>query len=356
MKYSILILTLLMFCITGRSQVASGQEDRAYWISVLSQVADPLLDNMSKGELRKSMPVETVSGAINPSNARTTHLEALGRLLVGIAPWLELGPDETSEGQLREKYIQLMLKSIEYGFDPESPDYLNFTVTRQPLVDAALLELTGECNMYPIEYAVMRFKEWYKGDAWYGDGVNLHMDYYNSFVIHPMLLDVLKVMQKHNKGESDFYKKELRRFSRYAEQQERMISPDGAYPVVGRSIAYRFGAFHVLSQAALDGLLPASVTKAQVRCGLTAVIKRHMAVKGNFDERGWLTLGFAGHQPQIAERYISTGSLYLCSVVFTALGLPATDEFWCTPYAEWTGKKIWNGNKSVKLDKAIKDN
>ena len=186
--------------------------------------------------------------------------------------------------------------------------------------------------------------------------VNLHMDYYNSFVIHPMLLDVLKVMQKHDKGESDFYKKELRRFSRYAEQQERMISPDGAYPVVGRSIAYRFGAFHVLSQAALDGLLPASVTKAQVRCGLTAVIKRHMSVKGNFDERGWLTLGFAGHQPQIAERYISTGSLYLCSVVFTALGLPVTDEFWCAPYAEWTGKKIWNGNKSVKLDKAIKDN
>ena len=49
-----------------------------------------------------------------------------------------------------------------------------------------------------------------------------------------------------------------------------------------------------------------------------------MAIKGNFDEHGWLTLGFAGHQPQIAERYISTGSLYLCSTVFTALGLPAT--------------------------------
>ena len=72
------------------------------------------------------MPVETVSGAANPSNARTTHLEALGRLLVGIAPWLELGPDETSEGQLREKYIQLMLKSIEYGFDPESPGLFEF--------------------------------------------------------------------------------------------------------------------------------------------------------------------------------------------------------------------------------------
>lgn len=406
MKYSILIITFLMYSLSGYSQAASGQEDRAYWVGVLSQIADPLLNNMSRGELRKNMPVETISGVPNPSNARTTHLEALGRLLVGMASWLELGPDDTKEGQLREKYIRLMVASIDHGFNPKSPDYLNFTVTRQPLVDAAffcqgllrspkqvwgslspetkrnvldalqhirkiepvesnwllfsamveaaLLQLTGDCNMRPIEYALMRFKQWYKGDGWYGDGANLHMDYYNSYVIHPMLLEILEVMQKHGKGEADLYQKEQQRFSRYAEQQERMISPDGSYPVVGRSIAYRFGAFHVLSQAALNGLLPASVTKAQARCGLTAVIKKHMSVKGNFDGQGWLTLGFAGHQPPVAERYISTGSLYLCSVVFTALGLPATDEFWNAPSAEWTGKKIWSGNPDVKLDKAIK--
>lgn len=67
--------------------------------------------------------------------------------------------------------------------------------------------------------------------------------------------------------------------------------------------------------------------------------KKAHGYKGNFDEHGWLTLGFAGHQPQIAERYISTGSLYLCSTVFTALGLLVTDEFWSAPYEEWTGKK-----------------
>lgn len=406
MKYSILIITFLMFSLTGSSQTASGHEDRAYWVSVLSQVADPVLTNMSRGTLRKNMPVETISGTANPSNARTTHLEALGRLLVGMAPWLELGADETPEGQLRGRYIRLMIESINHGFNPKSPDYLNFTVTRQPLVDAAffcqgllrapvqvwgnlpagtqqnvlnalqqirkikpvesnwllfsamveatLLELTGKCDMQPIDYAIMRFKEWYKGDGWYGDGANLHIDYYNSFVIHPMLLEILEVMQKHGKGEADFYEKEQRRFSRYAEQQERMIAPDGSYPVVGRSIAYRFGTFHVLSQAALNGLLPGSVTEAQIRCGLTAVIKKHMSVKGNFDGYGWLTLGFTGHQPQIAERYISTGSLYLCSTVFAALGLPATDEFWSAPYAEWTGKRVWSGNPDVKLDKAIK--
>ena len=137
MKYSILVLSFLLFTLSGYSQSPSGQEDRAYWIEVLTQIADPVLTNMSRGELKKNMPVETISGPSHPSNARTTHLEALGRLLTGMAPWLELGPDQTPEGQLREKYIQLMVASISHGFNPKSPDFLNFTVTRQPLVDAA---------------------------------------------------------------------------------------------------------------------------------------------------------------------------------------------------------------------------
>lgn len=129
------LFLLISFC--GYSQNPSGLEDRACWISVLTKIADPVLENMSKGELKKNMPVETISGATNPSNARTTHLEALGRLLIGMAPWLELGSDGTAEGKLRDKYIRLMILSIDHGFNPQSPDYLNFVVTRQPLVDAA---------------------------------------------------------------------------------------------------------------------------------------------------------------------------------------------------------------------------
>lgn len=384
----------------------TGAQDRTYWIEVLTQIADPVLINMSQDKLRATMPVETLAGEENPGNARTTHLEALGRLLAGMAPWLELGPDQTPEGKLREKYIQLMLKSIKHGFDPKSSDYLNFEVTRQPLVDmaffcegllrapkqiwgrlsdktkqdvlnamekirkikpgennwllfsatveAASLEFTGEWNPEPVSYALMRFKEWYKGDGWYGDGTAFHMDYYNSYVIHPMMMDVLLVMQKHQKGETELFELESKRFTRFAEQQERFISPDGSYPAVGRSIAYRFGAFHQLSQASLLNMLPASVKKAQVRCALTAVIKKHMSMDGNFDKNGWLTLGFCGHQQEVAESYISTGSLYLCTTVFLPLGLPATDAFWQDPYTEWTGKRIWSGQTDVKLDKAIK--
>ena len=403
---STIVSIILLITPYVHAEVSTGEQDREYWIQVMTKIADPVLLNMSHGTLRKNMPVETISGEINPPNTKTTHLEALGRLLAGIAPWLELGPDSTPEGQLRAKYTDLMLKSISNGFDPSSPDYLNFVITRQPLVDAAffcqgllrapkqvwgnltpetkrnifnalneirkikpvesnwllfsamveaaMLEFEGEWNQIPVDYAILRFKEWYKGDGWYGDGANLHMDYYNSFVIHPMMIDILTVMQKHNKGDYDFYQLEKTRFARYAEQLERFIAPDGSYPVFGRSIAYRFGTFQALSQAALLGLLPHGINCSQVRCGMTAVIKKHMSVAGNFDEHGWLTLGFCGHQPEIAEKYISTGSAYLCSVVFVALGLPSNDVFWTNPYAEWTGKKIWSGKKDVFLDKAIK--
>ena len=96
MKKNIVSCTLfLLISLYGYSRNPSGLEDRAYWIDILTQIADPILENMSKGELKKNMPVETISGALNPPNMRTTHLEALGRLLVGMAPWLELGPDET---------------------------------------------------------------------------------------------------------------------------------------------------------------------------------------------------------------------------------------------------------------------
>lgn len=49
MRYSILIVAFLMFNLTGYSQTTSGQEDRIYWVNILSQIADPLLNSMSKG-------------------------------------------------------------------------------------------------------------------------------------------------------------------------------------------------------------------------------------------------------------------------------------------------------------------
>ena len=85
---------------------------------------------------------------------------------------------------------------------------------------------------------------------------------------------------------------------------------------------------------------------------MTAVIRRMIEAPGTFDADGWLTIGFAGHQPSIGESYISTGSLYLCTAGLIPLGLPATDEFWRAPAADWTSRKAWNG-RDLSADHAI---
>ena len=73
------------------------------------------------------------------------------------------------------------------------------------------------------------------------------------------------------------------------------------------------------------------------------MIRRVMDTAPMFDEQGWLLPGVIGQQPELAEGYISVGSLYLCSAVFLPLGLPEQDPFWSGEAEDWTGKKIWSG-------------
>lgn len=233
------------------------------------------------------------------------------------------------------------------------PGYNNWLLF-SAMIKTALLRFSGNCEMHPIDYAIDEHMKWYKGDGAYGDGPEFHWDYYNSFVIQPMLVDVLKTLVGQGKAYMQVYEKVIRRAIRYAEVQERLIAPDGSFPPLGRSLAYRFGAFQLLAQIALMDKLPISVHPAQVRCALTAVIQKMISAPGTFDNKGWLTIGFCGHQPGIGESYISTGSLYLCSTVFLPLGLPIQHAFWSGKAQPWTSKKIWSGT-DIPADKAWKE-
>lgn len=402
-----LILCLLALVASVKSHAGdiyrtTGLEERKLWINTLVRISDPVLTNLANGTLRANMPQESLD---DKRARRFSHLEAVGRTICGIAPWLELGVDDTEEGRLREKYIDLITKGLANAVNPSSPDYLDFKTPYQPLVDAAflslgilraptqiwgkldnqakenlltelkrtrsikpfqsnwllfasiieasLLELTGECDQKRLLYGVEMFRDrWYLGDATYGDGPHYHADYYNSFVIHPMLTEILCIMEKHHVPGADFLPVQIKRLSRYAEQQERLISPEGAYPVIGRSIVYRTGAFHALGHAALLHKLPSSIKPAQVRCALTAVIKRQFSAPHTYDEQGWLHVGFTGNQIEMSESYINTGSVYLCTFGFVALGLSDTDPFWSEDFTPWTSLKAWSG-EMVKADHAL---
>ncbi|QNI37584.1 DUF2264 domain-containing protein [Edaphobacter albus] len=373
---------------------ASPTADRTYWIEIVRRVSHPVLSAVSKAQLRAIMPVEAKPG-LEEERRKSTHLEAFGRLLSGIAPWLETTVISPEEAALQTQYREWARAGIHHGTDPSSPDYMNFGMTSQSVVDTAFLVLgilrapkqlwepldrttranlvkalqatrqvlpgqsnwllfsamveAGLCFMgeewdsLRVDYAIQMHKEWFLGDGTYGDGAHFHWDYYNSFVIQPMLLQVLDTLPARSAMWRDLKPVALERARRYAAIQERLISPEATFPVIGRSITYRFGAFHLLADIALRRQLPELVSPEQVRCALTAVMRRMIERPGTFDAKGWLTIGFAGHQPGLGEPYISTGSLYLCAVAWLPLGLPANDSFWSGPAKPWTEAKIWNG-------------
>ncbi|TFH06309.1 MAG: DUF2264 domain-containing protein, partial [Spirochaetales bacterium] len=145
------------------------------------------------------------------------------------------------------------------------------------------------------------------------------------------------------------------RWRRAAEIQERMIAPDGSFPVVGRSICYRCGACQTLAQAALLGALPADLAPGQVRSALSAVIKRTLGSPGSWREDGFLRIGLAGSQPSLGESYITTGSLYLAACVFLPLGLSPDAPFWAQEEQPWTGLRAWDHGEDIPSDHALKE-
>ena len=373
----------------------SGADDRAYLVGVLIRIAGPVLEALSQHQLKDKFPVHDW----DKNHEDTTRTEAFARTLAGISPWIELGYDETEEGRLREKFGCLARTALVNATDPESPDYMCFsrcaTGNGQPLVEAAqisqallrspnvlweplteaqkknviaslkasreiqpwqnnwvlfgsvveacLWNLTGEARLDRLKYGLDKFKEWYRGDGIYSDGPEFHWDYYNSYVIHPTLLDVLKICRQKGYRPIAEYDEEVWRAQRHAVILERMISPEATFPVVGRSSAYRFAAFQTLSQIILWKKLPEEVGPGAARAGITAVVRRMTEAPGTFDKEGWLQIGVVGHQPSIRDPYTATGSLYICLSGLIHLGLPAGDPFWQACAADWTQRKIWSG-------------
>ena len=374
--------------LAAQAAAQTPEPDRAYWLRTLQRLADPVLRNLAAGTLKRNMPVECVTGNVT-DRRKYTHLEAFGRLLAGIAPWLEADLDAGAERDLQQQHRTLAREAMRSATDPASPDFLNFHEGGQPLVDcgflaqaivrapkqlwgalepatqrdlaaaltasraitpgfnnwllfsatveAALAAMGERWDAMRIDYAVREHQQWYVGDGLYGDGPQFHWDYYNSFVIQPMLVDVLRTIAPHSRTWERIRPDVLARAKRYAAIQERLIAPDGSYPAVGRSIAYRCGAFHLLAQMALAGEMP------RARGALGAVIRRTLDAPGTFDAAGWLTIGLCGHQPHLGESYISTGSLYLCATALLPLGLKPSDPFWTAPAEDWTARRLWRG-------------
>lgn len=379
-------------------------DDRAFWLQHLDKLAKPILHSLANDSLKIVMP-KTMSKFIDNPNTRkeVAYLEAFGRLMCGISPWLNLEGGSAKEVALRNQYRNYALKAVANAVNPNAKDYMSFEKGGQPLVDASFLALafvrcpwlwehldtetkdqvvkaflatrniragfsnwilfsgmieTFFCkygyawDSMRIEYCFRQFEQWYVGDGVYSDGPPYHWDYYNSYVIHPYLANMVKELSPKT-GAFNWTAEKIRvRNERFAVIQERLVNSDGSFPVTGRSIVYRGAAFHHLADIAWRKALPKELSPAQVRSALTAIIKKTTESPSTFTSDGWLTIGLYGSQPDLADVYITTGSLYLCANILLPLGLPETDEFWSSPATKWTSQKVWSG-EAVLADHAI---
>lgn len=361
---------------------------------LLFTVGAPVMSAGKDRSLKARMPVRSSAS----QREAFSHLEAVGRLLAGAAPALELQLSAEEDPRFAQ-WVADARTLIDSITDPGSPDRLNFNDGAQPLVDAAFLaqallrapkalwqglspstqrnvlsalgstrairpyfnnwllfsglieaffcSIGEEWDRMRVDYAVRQHEQWYVGDGSYSDGPEFHWDYYNSIVIQPMLLDILKAV--HGKHPENT----LKRARRHGATLERLIGPDGSFALLGRSLAYRCGVFHLLAQLALLHELPAELKPGQVRSALEAVIQRTLGSRSNFDDEGWLQIGINGCQPSVGEHYISTGSLYLCSTAFLPLGLPATDPFWMDSVEPWTQRAAFALSQDIPADKHL---
>jgi hypothetical protein len=384
MRRWVLIILLTAFAFNVQAS------DREYWTDLAYRMSVPVLEPLSRGELRATWTVE-YSPTWDGRSKDVAYLEAFGRLMAGIAPWLALPDDDTPEGRQRKQLREWALAGCRHAVDPESPDYMGWGVSHQALVDASylalgflrapslwhalddqtqgryvaefeklrkiatpynnwllframtetlLLSVGEEHDAFAIDVAMRKMNEWYVGDGWYSDGPEFALDYYNAYAIHPYMVEIAGALGKRSPVSLDLA---VRRMQRYDFQIERLISPEGTYPPIGRSATYRMAAFHTLALSAWKTGLHDKMTAGQVRSALTAVMKRLFSMPGVFDSEGYLRLGMTGHQPALADYYTNSGSLYITSVVFLPLGLPADAPFWTAPAEPWTQQKAWAG-------------
>lgn len=399
MKLRLITLALIsVFFLTATSakkKTPAPTNNRQQWVELCYRIAAPVLENMSKGELQKNMQLE-LSPTWDGRDKRVAYMETFGRLMAGISPWLALPDDDTEEGKMRKQIREWAVLSYKNAVDPDSPDFLLWeTKSTQRLVDAAyiaesflrapeatwqlldettqkryierfqrlkivrpaynnwllfrglieafLMSVGEDADQYVLTVASNKINEWYLSDGWYSDGAEFSLDYYNAYVIHPMYIEMLEVLNKHRFWTPISTKLAIKRMQRFNVFMERLISPEGTYPAFGRSVVYRMGAFQTLAMAAWKYGLPEGLSNGQVRSALTAVMNNMFKVEGNFNEKGFLQLGFAGHQPDLSNYYTNNGSLYMTSLVFMPLGLPADHPFWKDAAEPWTSQKAWSG-------------
>lgn len=362
--------------------------NKKQWEVYLLKVVKPVLEDYSKGTLK-----ERFTGLTEQDNMDNAVVEAVSRSLMGVSTWLESGEYSENKEEMHQiatkvlinigngvenfNFIDHKQKLVEAGhisyalkmaptamigsLTIEQKEKLFFKIAESRkitphlnnwLLFAAMREsmfhkYEHDYDRFMIENTALALNDWYVGDGVFKDGIYFANDYYNSLVIQPFTFELMNEEMFKRSFKHDLVKI----LKRYTVHQERSINSNGEYTLHGRSLAYRFGVFHHLAKMSYEGLIDESLSPSGIKNALSQVLHQNFEQYDIFDNNGTLIKGITCEQSSVVESYISVGSLYMCSVIFIALGIDEEDEFWQGDDL-WTSKKIILGMEA-NLDKKI---
>ena len=367
--------------------------DRKLWLDNMIDIVELPLSCMSKLEFNKFVlqksPFESPDRDPNMG-----YLECFARIFAGISPWITL---EKINDENEFKKQQIILEYVKQCFENTIPYFdesfglfsveqsivecsyicYGFIISKNKIwnmlnekiqnnmirlfrkvrlmiktyhvgcnwylfhgiIEAFFKSINIDYNMQFIKNMISSVDKWYCGDGFYFDGDRkFKMDYYNSYVIQPFFIEILKIF--HSNKENDITNNAISRCIKYSEFLERIIGHDGTYPPLGRSVIYRFASFHLVSYCIYNETISERHSYGQLRNALTKVLTK-ISSKDIFNKDGLLALGFNAQQESISDYYSNNGSCYLTVLGFLPLGLNEDHIFWTDSYKHFTQEACW---------------
>ena len=180
----------------------------------------------------------------------------------------------------------------------------------------------------PIDDAIDWMAAHHVGDGWYSDGAGHALDLYTGWAIHWHLLWWASI---DGRRRPRLRATIVRRARAWLAGVAPAVATDGSFPLLGRSLGYRFAIAAPFAQAALLGHdpLPAGVSRR-----LASGLVKHSVAAGAIDPAtDWLRVGVGGEKPAVVERYVSPGAAAWAAHAFVALAMPPAHPFWAVPEA-----------------------
>lgn len=99
------------------------KDKRKQWIDAMCKIVTPVLDMLEHGKLKQSLPL-----TFHEERKVFAPLEAFGRSMLGLAPWLETDSETLDEEERTRQavYRAKVVRCIEMATNPESPDFMLF--------------------------------------------------------------------------------------------------------------------------------------------------------------------------------------------------------------------------------------